>query len=350
MTRAWEPRRASAEDIEAVLEMLGRAHADDETGAISRDEWAWLYLDNPADSGLRYAVADAGNRLAGQYATLPMRVQIGGQSTKALLSLNTATDPDFQRQGVMTTLASMVYSEGAPEFAMVYGFPNARSAPGLYGRLGWQQLGFPTWLIRPLRYPGRAFPRKAAALGMAAAAPLLDVATLRPRKTHVEALDGFGDWANEIWDRAAGLLGTAAVRDAAFLRWRFDASPRDYRAFVAMDVDGQPAGYAVTRLVPWRNTTLGYLMELQGAADVAGELLRTATIDARAEGAVAICTIAAHRHPHRRALRRAGFLALPVKLSHELSLGVRILNEAASARDALEYDSWYLSPADFDWI
>lgn len=349
MSAGWTTRRATAGDQEAVLALLGRAHAGDETAALSVAEWEWLFLRNPGGAGLQYVVADAGARLAGQYATVPLRMQIGGVVAQGLLSLNTATDPEFQRQGIFTTLAETLYGEAEGSFALVYGFPNARSAPGFYRRLGWLDLGAPRLLLRPLRSPGRRFPRRGIALGLAVGAPALRALdAVGGRAPRAEPFDAFDSWADRIWARAAPALGTAAVRDAAFLRWRFDDAPREYRRW---SVGEEPDGYAVSRLVPWRGTTIAYLMELIAPSRaVATGLLRAVMTDAHRDGAVAICAVATPHHPHRSALLRSGFLPVPVGLTPGLSFGVRALSDDVPRSAILSLDDWYLSAADYDWV
>ena len=352
MSVAWSIRNARPDDENEVLALLARAHADDETGTPSGEEWRWLFLENPAGRGLQYVVADAGERLAGQYATVPMRLQIRGQAAAGLLSLNTATDPDFQRQGIFTALASRLYEEAAGEFAVVYGFPNPRSAPGFYRRLDWRDLGSPRLLVRPLRAPGRSFERRRTAAALAVAAPPLNaLVRLRRASSKVIPIDSFGPWADAVWARAAPALGTAAIRDAAFLTWRFDAAPRYYRRWAFIGDDGEPVGYAVSRVVEWRSESLAYLMELQApSAHAASALLQAVVADAHSSGAIALCTVVTQRSPHRRSFAAAGLLPLPAGIARYASFGARTLGHDVPADAVLDQRAWYISPADFDWI
>lgn len=352
MKREWVTRQATPGDREAALALLTRAHAGDQTAAPSVDEWDWLFLRNPCATDLEYVVADAGPRLAGQYATVPLRLQLAGATAKALLSLNTATDPDFQRQGVFTTLADELYNSATGRFALVYGFPNTRSAPGFFRRLEWHDLGSPPLLVRPLAHPGRGFSRRGAGLALGLAAPVLRLADVLGRRDgRVTSIDAFESWADGIWKTVAPRLGTAAVRDAAFLRWRFDDAPRQYRRWVIVDDGDAPVGYAVSRLVSWRGAVLAYVMELLApSAAAASALLGTLLADARRDGAIAACAVATRRHPHRATMLRHGFVALPVRLGQEVSFGVRLFDQDIPRTAVLQLGAWHLSAADFDWI
>jgi hypothetical protein len=68
----------------------------------------WLYKDNPAGSVIG-CDAWIDGRLASHYACIAVDASVFGQPKKFMLSLNTATDPDFQRKGLFTKLAAETY-------------------------------------------------------------------------------------------------------------------------------------------------------------------------------------------------------------------------------------------------
>jgi GNAT superfamily N-acetyltransferase len=96
----------------------------------------WLYAANPAGPVLGFDAWE-GDRLAAHYACIPVRLQWDGAPRWALLSLNTATHPDFQGQGLFTKLAEATYAAAAEDgFALVHGVANANSTPGFVRKLG----------------------------------------------------------------------------------------------------------------------------------------------------------------------------------------------------------------------
>lgn len=104
---------------------------------------AWLYVDNPDGLAVGYDAWD-GERLAAHYVCIPARAWVEGAEVPVLLSLNTATHPDYQGKGLFTKLASMTFEAGAAQgFDGVYGVANANSTPGFVRKLGFQ-------LVRPL--------------------------------------------------------------------------------------------------------------------------------------------------------------------------------------------------------
>jgi hypothetical protein len=75
---------------------------------------------------------------------VPARAWVEGKEVRVLLSLNTATHPDYQGKGLFTRLAAMTYEAGAQAgFDGCYGVANANSTPGFVRKLGFQ-------LVRPL--------------------------------------------------------------------------------------------------------------------------------------------------------------------------------------------------------
>jgi len=103
----------------------------------------WLYLANPDGQAVGYDAWD-GERLAAHYVCVPARAWVEGKEALVLLSLNTATHPDYQGKGLFTKLAAMTYAHGAEKgFEGCYGVANANSTPGFIRKLGFQ-------LVRPL--------------------------------------------------------------------------------------------------------------------------------------------------------------------------------------------------------
>jgi Acetyltransferase (GNAT) domain len=310
-----------------------------------------------------YLVADAGERLAGQYATMPVRLQHEGKPVLGLLSLDTATDPDFGRQGIFTTLARELYEGAANNAPIVFGFPNASSAPGFYRKLGWVELRPYPLLIRPLGNAREAFnvwkPRLApigSLIGLLT--PLLRafdhvlMFTGGRGSASVRTLDRFSGWADDLWAELSPDLGTCAVRDAAYLNWRFCSAPYTYRRY-ALHRGGRPVGFAVTAFRPFGGGKLAYLMELMVPRnDGAGArlLLARTFLDAAREGATAIVALATPRHPHRRAMLQSGFVPAPEPLKAKFSFGVRQNGSGVVPNNLFHIDDWYLSGADLDTL
>jgi GNAT superfamily N-acetyltransferase len=113
------------------------------TGKFTPAYLAWLYVANPDGKAVGFDAWD-GERLAAHYVCVPARASVEGRQVPVLLSLNTATHPDYQGKGLFTQLAAMTFDAGAAQgFDGVYGVANANSTPGFVRKLGFQ-------LVRPL--------------------------------------------------------------------------------------------------------------------------------------------------------------------------------------------------------
>jgi GNAT superfamily N-acetyltransferase len=130
----------------AALERYGALFAACFPGAadkFTQSYLEWLYVANPDGPAVGFDAWD-GERLAAHYVCVPARAWVAGELVKVLLSLNTATHPDYQGRGLFTKLAGMTYQAGQEQgFDGVYGVANANSTPGFVRKLGFQ-------LVRPL--------------------------------------------------------------------------------------------------------------------------------------------------------------------------------------------------------
>lgn len=98
----------------------------------------WLYEANPVGQVIGMD-AFFGDRLVAHYACIPTEIELSGYPVRAMLSLNTATHPDFQGKGLFTQLADNTYQLGhSLGVTVVFGVANANSTPGFVRKLGFQ--------------------------------------------------------------------------------------------------------------------------------------------------------------------------------------------------------------------
>ena len=132
------PAGVSAGQLDAYSALLGQVFGA--SPKFTAEAIAWRYRDNPAGQVVG-ADAWAGETLAAHYVTCPMRAVVEGRALKGLLSLNTATHPDFQGRGLFTRLAETTYEAGATQgYDFVIGVANAQSTPGFLRKLAFQHV------------------------------------------------------------------------------------------------------------------------------------------------------------------------------------------------------------------
>lgn len=132
------PADVTPQHLTAYADLLGRVFGHGPK--FTQEAIAWRYRDNPAG---RVVGADAwdGDRLAAHYVTCPSDGLIDGRPVKGLLSLNTATDPDYQGRGLFSRLAEATYEQGAAAgYHFVIGVANANSTPGFLRKLAFQHV------------------------------------------------------------------------------------------------------------------------------------------------------------------------------------------------------------------
>lgn len=98
----------------------------------------WLYFENPRGIVCGYDAFD-GDVLVAHYACIPIKIR--GFQFNSLLSLNTATHPNYQGRGLFGELARQTYEAASSTFANVIGVANSNSVGGFIKRLGFTAIG-----------------------------------------------------------------------------------------------------------------------------------------------------------------------------------------------------------------
>ena len=135
---AIRPAGTTPAQLDAYSALLNATFASDRFNPAAL---AWRYRDNPAGTVIGADAWD-GDRLAAHYVACPLEARIDGELVKGLVSLNTATHPDYQGGGLFTTLAEHAYALGAEAgYRFVIGVANANSTPGFLRKLAFQDVG-----------------------------------------------------------------------------------------------------------------------------------------------------------------------------------------------------------------
>jgi predicted N-acetyltransferase YhbS len=315
-------------DEEAILACLRASFGAEPRAA----RWRHLHLENPAGRSLIVLARD-GDEVIGQIATLRRTIRFFDDACAVGHVVDTMVHPRWQGRGVfqemiaasesLTTEAGLVAS---------YGVANDSARHGASKYELRRPLGpFPI-LVRPLRplaslaaLARRSVSGDAGGLDVipecAAAGPVAHPAD-GPRiddvATSVWTPPRFDGRHSALFADAEGLPPIAFVRDANHLRWRY-ASGDGAALYAQRDLvaDGQVAATTVVRLVPLGGLRLLFVMEWHwrtGAAAAGQAVLRDALELARRADAHGVAAMAGRGTPHRRAMQRLGFLAVPSRL------------------------------------
>lgn len=102
----------------------------------------WKYCENPAGPVVGFEAVHR-DRTVASYAIIPEPYVVNGQPALAWQSMDTMTDPDYQRRGLFVSLAKRTYDHLAtidPEF-LLFGVPGEMSYRGFIDKLGWSTVG-----------------------------------------------------------------------------------------------------------------------------------------------------------------------------------------------------------------
>ncbi|MFC3476460.1 GNAT family N-acetyltransferase [Halobacterium litoreum] len=218
---------------------------DDAFGGGS-DEWFdWKYVQNPRVSHVPILVAErvSDGAFAGARPQVPFLFRVGGEDVLGLRFGDTMVHPDHRRRGVFTRLAERAldhYASMPTRFC--FNCPNDKSRPGFLKAGGEVIAHLPSFyrVQNPARVAGATRDGVTGAVLGRLAAPAADgylgardrlagrqadVAVTRHHEVPVGALA-------DAYERGAP-DGVHAVRDEAFLDWRYDNPNWTYEAYTA---------------------------------------------------------------------------------------------------------------------
>ena len=346
----WEVRSYHPTDEAQLVQFFGRLYPS----PVSADFWRWKLKSLPVPAENVW-LACSDERIIFHYAGIPLTYYTPDGVCTGMVSVDTLTDPEYRRQGLLTRVGAQVYEAWeAAGVSFVIGLPNQKWGSRT-AALGWQSLFPLRWLYLPLHLQdvvaGRldqpflkrfSFP---AWLWRAYARLRLQTA---PGLT-IQAVETAGEAFDELWQQCAPEASYAVLRDRHWVQWRFlDAPELGYRVLLAQR-QGRPAGYLAYRIRQTKHGREAVIAEVFAPrADMAAQhgLLRAALEDFYAARAWRIVTLAAPGNWIDAMLRRVGFL--PDRHAFEVML--RPLASGLSLARLSDPAQWFISGADFDVV
>lgn len=291
---------------------------------LSAASWQWKFARHATHPfPLVFVAVDGQDQPIGHYGAVPRKIRLGGDSVlTALTAFDGMTDARFRRQGVYTGLVRHAHEAWRDAgVACVLGLPNEQYGSRLEA-LEWQLLFPLRWFLRPLR-PEALLAEK---LGSPILGRMTAIGTLWNRLADRSLAPPAGEPVGSIsvhreadpdFDRLTpGLDALDRVsldrvtldRGSAWLAWRFlDSQPHAYRLHTAHDAT-RVRGYLAWRFDREGPRRFGLIAEAHAETEaVRRALLRAALNAMRADGAVAVGTLAVPGTSADRLLRRAGF-------------------------------------------
>jgi GNAT superfamily N-acetyltransferase len=336
-----------SDDRRAVEALYRRVFGTDAAEA-SRLRWEWQYGRNPNNPGGTPVIwiAREGPTIVGQYATMPVRLWVGGREVDASWGMDVMVAPERQRQGI----GEVLFRTWDRNTGASLGLGLSESSHRLFQKLRWPEPGPVPCLVKPLTR--RAFrranwPESVNRLVSAVTLPLVKVVSrTRPLRAEIEMIRRFPAEFSELWERLAPKLDFAVRRDARYLNWKYIEAPHVRYSVAALKREGRVEGYAVYRHRREPRGRVTSLVDfLVDPEDEPGmkTLLRWVDREARAEDSDKVRAFALHAG-YRRLLKRSGYF----QVKSNMDFTVKVNGTDLPADFYQNTDRWHVTLGDSD--
>jgi GNAT superfamily N-acetyltransferase len=353
----WRPRGFEDADFEkaSTLRKLFVSDEGSQRRSCEAEYYRWKLVANPSGRGL-FKVADDTGRVVGITTITPKRVYLRGRLISGAEIGDTFTHPDYQRQGMFSTLVDLTRAEALSEgLEFIYGTPNDQSRPGYEKKLNFAQIPSSRVFsyVRPLNvgavllaHMGK--PVLAKVLAPAVSAALRTVYRFRStgvKDLKVSSVSEFPEDVINLWNICSGNYSWILRRDKEYLDWRFVSNPDRYTIWLASR-NGETAGYLVTREGSFGKLRVGYLADFLVREDfpkVFQSLLFAAASSMRRADVDFLATWVVKASSYERVLSRFGFFPFkPVPIiCYKNNVGLQCIQGE---------DRWHFTMADSDNI
>lgn len=209
-----EIRSARQEDLPGIIDCLKRSLGET-SSPKSVEYWKWKHVDNPFGPSPVLIAVDQ-DKVVGVRAFMRWQWRWQSRNFKALRAVDTATDPDYQGQGIFKKLTMTLLEKCRKEGDdLIFNTPNTQSKPG-YLKMGWSEVG---------KLPVRIKVRKPVAMAMnylrneTPRVPRVDKSL--PIFNLTTALKNFDD-SIARYPRPSGIF---TPKNKTFLQWRYINCP-----------------------------------------------------------------------------------------------------------------------------
>lgn len=341
------PFRAGEES--GVVSLFGRAFGRQ----IDVDHWRWK-LNHPGVETPNVMLAVAQGRPVFHYAGIPTRMLMDGSPETSMVSVDTMTDPDFRRRGLLTKVAAETYAQwSAAGMGLMFGLPNEQWG-SRKAALGFHLLFRLQRMLRPLR-PEVTLARRWARPWVAKQHfvgsmwnSLCAVPHARDESISIRTVTTAGVEFDSLWERCREDARFCVVRDSRWVQWRFLSCPsRRYEVRLALR-GNEPVGYSAHYVREEGGQRIAFLAELS-TPRVDERARETLLLDLlkhlNLQGVEYVSTLAIPSSELHRSLRRHAFFG-----GHCFTVEAVPLATRASVEALGDPANWELSGAAFDVI
>jgi GNAT superfamily N-acetyltransferase len=353
---------AREEDADRILEANRLEYGADDMLATPAD-FAWRHDQNPAGQAIIPVIRDDQGEVVGFIWVVPIRVRVRGRDYLVATGTNLVIHPEH-RNGLGNTKLLRRFQQVFKDHGIALHFSfvsedtyrrRQEQAP--------QTVSSVSLLVRPLEF--ETLTQTYSADGwqrfiIKGVGPLVSPFLLRKqspasaREISVQAVKQFTQDFDKFWDENRDKYPVMAIRDRAYLSWRFaPVSARQYYLLIARSGE-QTLGYAVLRNCTIRGLKTGLIMDLLVADGPLGEragahLMAEAETYFRSRDVSVAAGLVPRSAPEYRVLRRAGYVGLPQALAPRV---FRFAFFVHSTDDtdlmSLSAREWFVTLADYE--
>jgi len=312
-----EIRPATNGDTTEILDVMRAALGETPLLKRTTDLFEWKHANNPFGPSI-VLVAEKGGRIAGVRSFMRWELESpDGSRYRCVSPVDTATHPDFARQGVFARLTASALEVAREDGVdLVFNTPNPKSYAG-YLKMGWHEVGWIGAYIRPR-------------IGKAVSSDPSQIPTL---EQGIPSADPYTPAA--LANRNP--MGLRTPRSDTYLAWRFTQHPLARYGWVP----SSEGGGAVVR-VSTRNGRSETVV-----ADLLGEAKAKAIREvARSSRTRYVATWFAPGTPELSAIRSGGMFKVPrLKTLHLVALPLTRLDI-----DVTDLRSWDFATSDLELL
>jgi len=335
-------------DDRRLLDALYRRVFGADMASANRLRWDWQYRLNPnvPASGPLIWVAREGGSIVGQYACMPVRLNVNSVEIDATWGMDVMVAPERQRQG----LGDVLFRTWDRNVGASLGLGLSESSYRLFQKLQWPDVGPVPCLVKPLSRRALRRPTWPVPVNRFVSYITLPwirlVSRSRPLEGTVRTVRQFDDRFTRLWERVRDKFAFAVRRDAAYLNWKYIQPPHVRYSVGVLERGADIAGYVVYRHVVEPRGRVTLLVDFFADPDdqsAVVTLLRWIDREARAADSDKIRTFSMH-DTFRKHLRKSGYYS--VKSTMEFVAKINAVSLPKAFYD--ETGAWHVTLGDSD--
>ena len=250
MEKEWTIRQYEEGDEIKIKELKEAVYQKDWENIFY---WNWKYKENSAGfyKDIIWVAEDkTEDKIVGHYTIIPVYIKIGKKTILGSQSVDTATHPDYRRQGIFEVLAKKCYQSAWENgISVTYGF--ASEGPSYYGflkKLDWVHICFLREMLHIINIDRFNETRNISVFRKIIEKEVLKLKKSpkidKPNDIEFSTITKFDDRIDAFWKEVSQNYHLIIKRDKSFLNWRISNPSQNYQVMIA-EKGGKIVAYTI---------------------------------------------------------------------------------------------------------